>query len=223
MFEDVLARLSEASTLTATEIVSRLLLALILTTPIAAIYARNYRGYGRPSQMTLVLVLVSLATGGIIMAIGNNLALSLGMVGALSIVRFRAAVKDNRDLAYLFWSLSVGLVCGAGGYLLAIVLTVFLGGVALGLERLEPFRSATRRYIVILSLQPGDEPKSQGLLPGGAELKSTVFQREAGVEESTYLVDFADAGAIEAFKQRAREQAAVTGYQILGPEDTILG
>ena len=121
MIQDLLTKLSAGSPLTGMEIVSRLLLALILTTPIAAIYSKNYRGYGRPAQMTLVLILVSLTTTGIIMAIGNNLALSLGMVGALSIVRFRAAVKDNRDLAYLFWSLAIGLVCGAGVFMLAMI------------------------------------------------------------------------------------------------------
>lgn len=228
MLEDFLEKLSGGSALTATEIGTRLLLAFILTGAIAWLYSRNYRGYGRPSQMALVLVLVALATCGIIMAIGDNLALSLGMVGALSIVRFRAAIKDNRDLAYLFWSLTVGLVAGAGALHLAIMLTVFLGAVVVVMERTDVFRTLTKNYIVILSATAEDSsggPASsvRALLPAGAQLKSAVFHKASGVEESTFLVDFKDAATLAGFKDKAKAHASLTGYQILGPEDTILG
>jgi hypothetical protein len=219
--EDFIAKLSGSSTLTTSEISARLLLAFILTAGIAWLYSRNYRGYGRPSQMALVLVLVALATCGIIMAIGDNLALSLGMVGALSIVRFRAAIKDNRDLAYLFWALTVGLVAGAGALHLALMLAAFIGAVVVVMERTDVFRTLTRKYIVILS--SSDAGEVQSLLPPDAQLKSAVFHKESGVEESTFLVDFKDAAALATFKDKAKSHASLTGYQILGPEDTILG
>jgi hypothetical protein len=177
--------------------------------------------------MALVLVLVALATCGIIMAIGDNLALSLGMVGALSIVRFRAAVKDNRDLAYLFWTLAIGLVCGAGVYKLALLLLLTMGCVVLVLERFALFETATKKFIVIVSLRRAEDGATPAdplsLLPAGAELKSSTYHRDSGVEESTFLVDFAGAAAIDAFKTRARGEASVSGFQILGPEDAILG
>lgn len=145
MGQDLADLLTRSSSLGPAEVLGRFFLALLLSVMIAAIYARTYRGYGRPSQLAVVLVMVAIATAGIIMAIGDNLALSLGMVGALSIVRFRAAVKDNRDLAYVFWTLAVGLVSGAGAYLLAILLLVFMG-VAVGiLERLDLFETTTRK------------------------------------------------------------------------------
>ena len=220
--EEALARLAGSSTLGVGDVVARLGLTFLLTSAIAFLYSRNYRGYGRPNQMALVLVLVALATAGIISAIGDNLGLALGMVGALSIVRFRAAIKDNRDLAYLFWSLAVGLVCGTGAFLLALTLAGFVGVVAVALERLNIFRSVTRAHIVILSGAAGGAP-IEGLLPADATLKSTVYQRDGQTEESTYLVQFADEAAISGFKERARAHEGLTGFQILGPEDTILG
>lgn len=75
--------------------------------------------YSRKFNVSLVMLTVLTAT--VMTVIGNNLALSLGMVGALSIVRFRTAIKDSRDTAYIFWTIIVGICCGAGDYLVAAV------------------------------------------------------------------------------------------------------
>lgn len=70
-----------------------------------------------------VLVGLPLVTSGIVLAMQSNIVVSLGMVGALSIVRFRNAIKSSMDLLFLFWSISVGIICGAGLYELAIILS----------------------------------------------------------------------------------------------------
>ena len=67
---------------------------------------------------------MSLITAAIILAMQSNLVISLGMVGALSIVRFRTAIKDPMDLVFLFWSISIGIICGAGLYEVALVTSV---------------------------------------------------------------------------------------------------
>lgn len=79
------------------------------------------------SGFAISLVAMSLITTMIIIAIGSNLILSLGMVGALSIVRFRSAVKDPLDIAYIFWAISAGIVLGAGFIPLAVFGSVFIG------------------------------------------------------------------------------------------------
>lgn len=68
------------------------------------------------------LVLMAVVTAGIVLAVQSNLVISLGMVGALSIVRYRTAIKSSLDLFFLFWAISIGIICGAGLYLLAIAL-----------------------------------------------------------------------------------------------------
>ena len=72
----------------------------------------------------VAMVVVSMITAGIVMAMQSSLVISLGMVGALSIVRFRTAIKDPLDLMFLFWSISMGIICGAGLYELAVLTSV---------------------------------------------------------------------------------------------------
>lgn len=80
-----------------------------------AFYSKNYN---------ISMVAMSLVTAGIIMAMQSSLVISLGMVGALSIVRFRTAIKEPMDLLFLFWSIGTGIICGAGLYKIAIILAI---------------------------------------------------------------------------------------------------
>lgn len=81
-------------------------------------------------NFNLSLIGLAIITASVILTIQSNIVVSLGMVGALSIVRFRTAIKDPLDLVFLFWSISVGIICGAGyamiGVISSIVLTVFI-------------------------------------------------------------------------------------------------
>ena len=95
--------------------------------------AINNEFYSRDFNRTLALM--SVVTAAIVLAIQSNLVISLGMVGALSIVRFRTAVKSPIDLLFLFWSISMGIICGAGLYLLACVTSVAITAVVFNLNR----------------------------------------------------------------------------------------
>jgi len=77
-------------------------------------------------KFNITMSLMSIITSAIIMSMQSNIVVSLGMVGALSIVRFRTAIKEPRDLLFLFWSISNGIIIGAGVYSLALVLLLFL-------------------------------------------------------------------------------------------------
>ena len=85
------------------------------------IYKLTYSGVMFSRSFGISLVVLSMISTFIILAVTSNVVLSLGMVGALSIVRFRSAIKDPLDIVYLFWSLSVGIVLGARQYFLAIL------------------------------------------------------------------------------------------------------
>ena len=98
-----------------------LLAALIAGVVISTVYKKTYRGVLLSPSFTLTLILLCLVTTPVVMCIGSNVALSMGMVGALSIVRFRTAVKDPLDTAYMFWSLTMGILLGAKAYVIAIV------------------------------------------------------------------------------------------------------
>ena len=108
-------------------IIISMLLALVLGCGIAWVYHRNYRGVMYSSSFAMTLIMMTLITTPVVLCIRHSIALSMGMVGALSIVRFRTAVKDPLDTAYMFWSMTTGILLGAGQFLLTAVTTVIIG------------------------------------------------------------------------------------------------
>lgn len=91
---------------------------------IAIVYRKTYRGVLYSPSFTVTLIMLTLVTTPVVMCIKSDIALSMGMVGALSIVRFRTAVKDPLDTAYMFWSLTMGILLGAGLFLVALIVAL---------------------------------------------------------------------------------------------------
>lgn len=102
-------------------IVFNILMAAVLGTFIFISYMLTHRGTIYSKKFNASLLVLTVLTGTVMTVIGNNIALSLGMVGALSIVRFRTAIKDSRDTVYIFWTVIVGICCGVGDYVVASV------------------------------------------------------------------------------------------------------
>lgn len=115
--------------LTPTYILLTMLVALACAAMIALVYKFFYRGACYSANFTVLLVMTTLVTTFALITVSANLVLSLGMVGALSIVRFRAAVKDPLDIGFLFWSIAVGITCGAGLFVYALVCSFFIAAV----------------------------------------------------------------------------------------------
>ena len=105
-------------------IILSLVLAFAVGLFIAFIYRRNFRGVMYSNNFSLTLVMMTLITCPVVMCIHESLSLSMGMVGALSIVRFRTAVKDPLDTAYMFWALTRGILLGAGEFFLTALAAV---------------------------------------------------------------------------------------------------
>lgn len=94
---------------------------------IYTLYKRIFSGVLYSKSFNVSLIGMTMVTAMVIIAINSNLVLSLGMVGALSIVRFRTPIKDPTDLIFLFWAAAAGIVCGAGFYTLAVIGSVIVG------------------------------------------------------------------------------------------------
>lgn len=103
-----------------------MLLAILLGFVIFAIYKRFYGGVVYSSSFGFTLVGMTILTCALTIAISSNVVISLGMVGALSIVRYRTAIKDPMDLLYLFWAISIGIIEAAGLYVLALLIMVVM-------------------------------------------------------------------------------------------------
>lgn len=101
---------------------------------IAYIYRTQYQGVLFHQTHATAIILITLVTTMVIMVISGNLVLSLGMVGALSIVRFRGAIKDPLDIVYLFWAVGVGIANGVAHFSVSIVSCIFIGAVLMYLK-----------------------------------------------------------------------------------------
>lgn len=112
------------------------------------IYKKTYQGVMYSSSFGTTLIALTMITTVVILAVTSNVVLSLGMVGALSIVRFRTAIKEPLEIAFLFWSIAIGIVLAAGMILLAVIGSVIIGLVLLVFVNR---KSHCNPYIVVLS------------------------------------------------------------------------
>lgn len=126
----------QLSNFTPLNVAIALLVALAAGTIIALIYKKTYRGVLYSPSFTLTLILLCLVTTPVVMCIGSNVALSMGMVGALSIVRFRTAVKDPLDTAYMFWAITMGILVGSNAYVIAVVALLGISVIMLAISYL---------------------------------------------------------------------------------------
>lgn len=115
--------------LTPWKILIGLLLGCLVGLVIAFVYKRCYRGVLYSPTFALTLMMLTLITTPVVMCIKSNISLSMGMVGALSIVRFRTAVKDPMDTAYMFWALTMGILLGAEMYIHALMVVLVIGAI----------------------------------------------------------------------------------------------
>jgi len=124
-------------------ILINLAVAFVLVMFIFFIYKITFSGVLYSKNFNITLVIVSLVTTSAVIVISSNIILALGMVGALSIVRFRMAVKDPKDVGFLFWAITNGIICGISAYSLGVISVLFIGLILFLLSRkirfIEPY------------------------------------------------------------------------------------
>lgn len=138
-----------------------LTLTLAITLIIYYVYKLTFTGVIYSESYGLTLVLLSLTTAVVIMTISSNVILSLGMVGALSIVRFRTAIKDPRDVGFMFWAIAVGIACGAGMFITAIIGSLFIGIVMVLMTRSKYVHT---NFLLIINYQGDCYPEIEEII-----------------------------------------------------------
>lgn len=152
---------ADLANLTVGRIIVTILTAALCGAIVYLTYRFFYRGIVYSENFNILLVLTTIVTSFIIMTISANIVLSLGMVGALSIVRFRAAVKDPLDIGFLFWGIAAGLTAGAQLYWVAIIGTVCIAVIYI---LLTIFKKERRSYLLIVRYNTANEVNVNGLL-----------------------------------------------------------
>ncbi len=148
--------LENVSSVTPLDMFLTILLAFGIGVFIFFVYKKTYRGVMYNSSFGVTLIALTMITSQVILAVTSNVILSLGMVGALSIVRFRAAIKDPLDIAFLFWSIAAGIILAAGMIPLAVIGSVIIGLILLFFVNRKPGK---KPYILVLSCQDSEAEK----------------------------------------------------------------
>ena len=145
--------LENVSAVSLLDMVLALVLAFGLGMFIFLVYKKTYQGVMYSSSFGVTLIALTMITTVVILAVTSNVVLSLGMVGALSIVRFRTAIKEPLDIAFLFWSIAVGIVLAAGMIPLAVIGSVIIGVILLVFVNR---KSHCNPYIVVIQCDGHD-------------------------------------------------------------------
>ncbi len=174
--------------LSLTDVLINFLAACIISVLLYVSYKISHSGPVYSRRFNVSLVMLVMITTLIMNVIGNNIALSLGMVGALSIVRFRTAIKDPRDTAYIFWAIAVGVCCGVSDYLIAGIgsVMIFLFLIIFG------FVKDNERIMVVIKMncQAAETVEStmNSLFEGGAVLRLSNTSVENDAAEAIYEI-----------------------------------
>ena len=147
--------------------IDRVLLALLVTFAVSLfiflVYKKTFSGVVYTREFNVSIVLTGLVVTLVTLPISSNVALSLGMVGALSIIRFRTAIKDPKDIVFTFWAIAVGIISGAGLYMIAIVGSPVIGLFIFILNRTPFHRSES--YLLVTHYLPEADSSIQATLP----------------------------------------------------------
>lgn len=142
--------LEEFSAIPIAKLLVAVLVACLAGILISVVYRLTFGGVIFEKQFMFGLILMSMITSTVILAISSNLVLSLGMVGALSIVRFRTAIKEPMDTVFMFWALAAGILVGAGFFIISILATLALGILFTLVTRLGRYIKADGTYLLVI-------------------------------------------------------------------------
>jgi len=195
--------LSGGSGLTLALIVTALTTAFILGYFLSYVYRKTHSGFSYEASFNFTLVIITVVITVIMMVIGSNIALSLGLIGSLSIIRFRAVIKDTKDMAYLFWAIATGLSVGSGNYLMAFYSVIFISAVVIGLSKIDFEKATHTDYIMVVQRalgqgDSGDVSKVPEILDEHKvqwNIRSSLVDQSNLFSETTYSISFNKASA----------------------------
>ena len=166
--------LEEFSAISMGDALIAIALSFVLSLFIVYIYKTTYAGVNYSRNFTGCLMMLSMVTALVIMVVSSNVVLSMGMVGALSIVRFRTAVKEPTDTAFMFWAIATGIICGAGYISIAVLTTLLLGLLFVAVHSISG-KQKYGSYMVVIRYDAGSEVESKLSAVNGYRLKNKTM------------------------------------------------
>lgn len=191
----------------------------------ATVYRKTHSGVAYSRSFFLALIMVAPIVAMIMMAIGSNVALSLGLVGSLSVIRFRTVIKDTKDMVFLFFAIALGLCSGANAWMLAIVGTVMISLVSIMIPRVSYTRAAASDYILVFR-SSHKEPwtalseEAQNLVTW-RQLRGATDADHGSVFEFTYNVRLGSKATPEAVVREISNTKDITQVTLIAPENHL--
>jgi hypothetical protein len=216
-FEDV------TDVFTVGDIVFTIILSFLLSLIVAWTYKNTYRGVSYTQSYVHTLIMMGMVVAIIMLIIGSNIARAFALVGALSIVRFRNAIKDTRDVGFIFYAMGMGMAVGTRFYLLAVISTIMISFIWWGMSTLNMFAKDVQEQILKVRI-PADMPYEQLFDTAFASYLNrfsliAVETVQAGTQtELVYGIEFKKKADPQAFMEELRKLndnnkiALITGH-----------
>ncbi|HCY77982.1 MAG TPA: hypothetical protein DHV28_18915 [Ignavibacteriales bacterium] len=209
------------------EVFENLLISLICGLLISLIYRRTYKGPGISYSFINSLIILSLITSVVIMVIGNNLARAFGLVGAMSIIRFRTAIKETQDIIFIFFSLAIGMASGVGLHALALASTVFIGIILYVLTKTNTVNPVKKDFLLQFSFLASDGYQEAPFLLlfqkycKSSKLINTKALIENDSLELSYHIILKDAKFVTAFVNELKNSKGVNHVNLFFDEESF--
>ncbi len=191
----------------------------------ATVYRKTHSGVAYTRSFFLTLMIISPIVTMVMLAIGSNVALSLGLVGALSIIRFRTVIKDAKDMTFLFLAIGVGLCCGANAWMVAVIGTAIISLITVVMSKIGHGGAGSADYILIFRSNQKEpwnmlSPTAQDLIPW-KQLRG-VTDVDSGTEfEYTYNVRLASKASPERIIGEFGKNGAMKQVTMITPENHL--
>lgn len=206
------------------QILLSLLVSTVLGLLISLTYKRANRGFSYDNNLRFSLLFITIIITMIMSIIGSNIALSLGLIGSLSIIRFRTAIKSVVDMVFIFWAIAVGLGVGAGAFLIAICGAIFIALLFICSDKFKFLFPANINHILIINFKDNKDDSALAGLFGRylkkVEVKSSNFN-QGGDLEIVYNIAFSKSKDKEEFLGGLKGLDFVSDVSLLAPDTNL--
>lgn len=176
-------------------IVFNILFAFVLEAFIAFVYKKTHSGISYSSSFVSTIVLMGVISSVVMMVVQHNLAGALGLIGAFSLIRFRTIIKETRDIAFVFFALSIGVAVGTNNYSIAVIATLLVSAIAFALMRFR-FGSITKSDFILTFILP---------LGSTEEMYKDIFSKFLNYKELLHIKSIGEADQEYAFEIRVKK------------------
>ena len=204
------------------DVLTNLIIALVCGLVLSMIYRAPYRGPSYSVTFVNSLVLLTIIASVVIMVIGNNIARAFGLVGAMSIIRFRTAIRDTMDLVFIFLSLAVGMACGVGLSTVALTGTVIAGLVVVALTFTHFGAPRRRHFLLQIVRRSSDQSDLNQALAKACKSLRLVSMKNVGMDdmtESNYHITLKDVRKADEVVGKLRQLQGVMQVNVYFDED----